>query len=90
MWLIVGDCGDPGEHGVVAGIAATVQQIGGALSLAILIAVANSLPINIALANPAPGIERVVATMCIITAIGAGLACLALTDASSKKSLQGG
>ncbi|VDL04100.1 hypothetical protein BANRA_05870 [Pseudomonas aeruginosa] len=69
---------DPAEQGVASGMASMTQQIGGALGLALLVALANAqvrgADAASLLASQARGIEWVTALSALLALCGAALA----------------
>ncbi|ERO63843.1 hypothetical protein P308_27275 [Pseudomonas piscis] len=71
MWISAGQGIAATEQGVAAGVASTSQQIGGALGLALLVSLANTLgPVG----NQAYGIELATAASALLALLGALLA----------------
>lgn len=71
MWVSAGQGIAASEQGVAAGVASTSQQIGGALGLALLVSLANTLSAG---GNQAYGIEMATAASALLALFGALLA----------------
>lgn len=78
MWVSAASGVDPAEQGVASGMASMTQQIGGALGLALLVALANAqvrgADAASLLASQARGIEWVTALSALLALFGAALA----------------
>ncbi|HCL4172583.1 TPA: MFS transporter, partial [Pseudomonas aeruginosa] len=78
MWVSAASGVDPAEQGVASGMASMTQQIGGALGLALLVALANAqvrgADAASLLASQARGIEWVTALSALLALCGAALA----------------
>lgn len=78
MWVSAASGVDPAEQGVASGMASMTQQIGGALGLALLVALANAqvrgADAASLLASQARGIEWVAALSALLALCGAALA----------------
>ncbi|MDE9360403.1 MFS transporter, partial [Pseudomonas aeruginosa] len=78
MWVSAASGVDPPEQGVASGMASMTQQIGGALGLALLVALANAqvrgADAASLLASQARGIEWVTALSALLALCGAALA----------------
>ncbi|MCW2290658.1 EmrB/QacA subfamily drug resistance transporter [Pseudomonas sp. BIGb0408] len=68
MWVCAGQGIPTGQQGVASGMTSTVQQIGGALGLAILVSVANATE------DPVQGLNRALFFSALIAVFGALLA----------------
>ena len=71
MWVAAGLGIRPGEQGVAAGMASTSQQIGGALGLALLVSLANTVSVDGGLAY---GLQLAVGVSALLALLGALLA----------------
>lgn len=71
MWVSAGQGIAAGEQGVAAGMASTSQQIGGALGLALLVSLANTVSLDGDLAH---GLQLAVGVSALLALLGALLA----------------
>ncbi len=71
MWVSAGQGIAAGEQGVAAGMASTSQQIGGALGLALLVSLANTVSVDGGLAY---GLQLAVGVSALLALLGALLA----------------